>query len=282
MAANKADPLAATTHVVIGTRESGESIVYVPPGKGSKEFWKKVVRNQFLISLMGLYGGLACIVVGIVLVFSGVLGKGSWMAEAFGVSISDAPPGVVLFFIGLGMAQVTKFKVEVQRRKLQAAPRLSFLFGKSKETQAEIPEPPPDQGGLVDGVVVVGRTFLGRQGIEVPGGDVDEDFWTMVVSYQFFYSIAGFIGGFLNIIAGIVLFLNGTIGTSHWSADVLGMKFTDAAPGTVLMFIGLGFLHVTQYVIKIGDNRPRPNPGPLPPLKGAGSNPDDGQCQAGK
>src|SRR6185437_12688274 len=138
--------------VIVG-RQFSPSDVQVPPGKGSKEFWKSVVNYQFTMSLIGLYGGLACIVIGILMFLNGMLHGGAWTADAFGVAITDAAPGMVLFFIGLGLAQINKFTVKIH-------------------------------GGGSDGltpgsVLVVARNAIWQRGVEVPGDNVDDDFWKM-------------------------------------------------------------------------------------------------------
>lgn len=229
-------------NIFMGRSDYGPQKIIVPPGKGSKAFWKTVVRDQFLISIIGLYSGLACLLIGILLFLNGVLGGGHWMVDAFGITISDAAPGSVMFLIGLGMAQVTQFTVTINRSSADP--------------------------NVIGGIAVVGRNLFGKFGIEVPSEGVDEEFWTMVLKYQFYYSIAGFGAGWASIVGGLFMILSGFVGTSHWSVNMFGIEIHNAAPGTVLLFLGLGFLYVTQFTVKIGDpRRPGPNPGPLPPAK---------------
>ena len=88
----------------------------VPDNLG-RSFWKQTNRFHFIYSLFGLLIGAIFIILGIVLFFHGVGGSVSWTAKILGLEsqISDAPPGVVLFVVGLFVIFVTRYSVEAQK-----------------------------------------------------------------------------------------------------------------------------------------------------------------------
>lgn len=71
--------------------------------------------------------------------------------------------------------------------------------------------------------------------------------------HQLIYSIAGLALGFVCIIGGIALFLNGVAGATSWTAKVLGAesKISDAAPGAILFIVGLFVVLVTRYNLRV-------------------------------
>ena len=71
--------------------------------------------------------------------------------------------------------------------------------------------------------------------------------------HQLIYSITGLVLGLVCVIGGIVLFLNGVVGSTNWTANFLGVEsnISDAAPGAILFLVGLFIVFVTRYVIKI-------------------------------
>ena len=71
--------------------------------------------------------------------------------------------------------------------------------------------------------------------------------------HQLIYSMAGIVLGFICVIGGIVLFLNGVVGSTSWTAKILGAESTinDAAPGTILFIVGLFIIFITRYVVKV-------------------------------
>ncbi len=107
--------------------------------------------------------------------------------------------------------------------------------------------------------VIVGGNIIGG-GIEVPPEQVDKDFWRLVLLYQFWYSIAGLIAGLACVLGGVVLFLNGIDGLpgSQWTADVFGLKISDAAPGVVLFLIGLAVTEITRFTVRLAPRKPSP------------------------
>jgi hypothetical protein len=99
--------------VIVGNRIFGGA-VEVPESMANAEFWKQVIRYQFLYSVFGLISGLACILLGLVLIVNGVASDGHWTADILGVHLTDASPGVVLFIVGLLLPKVTAFTVRSQ------------------------------------------------------------------------------------------------------------------------------------------------------------------------
>jgi hypothetical protein len=97
--------------VIIG-RNIINNGVEIPAEVADKEFWQIVVRYQFWYSMFGLVSALSCILSGITLILNGIIGGGKWSANALGLVISDAPPGIALFFIGLIIASITSFSVK--------------------------------------------------------------------------------------------------------------------------------------------------------------------------
>lgn len=96
----------------------------MPAENVDKDLWNLALRYQFLYSLSGLVAGLACVLCGIFLFWNGIDGSdGKWTADAFGLRISNAAPGVALFFVGLALAQLTKFTVRIAPRRQAAKPK---------------------------------------------------------------------------------------------------------------------------------------------------------------
>ena len=71
--------------------------------------------------------------------------------------------------------------------------------------------------------------------------------------HHLIYSTAGLILGLICVIGGVVLFLNGVVGSTSWTAKVLGAQsdLSDAAPGAILFIVGLFVVFITRYVFKV-------------------------------
>lgn len=95
----------------------GKGGVEVPSTMDDPDFWKLTARYQLIYSFAGLIVGLAFVVAGVILFFHGVSGSTGWIAEAFGMksTLTDAPPGVVLFVAGFLVVAVTGFRVSSRR-----------------------------------------------------------------------------------------------------------------------------------------------------------------------
>ena len=81
----------------------------------------------------------------------------------------------------------------------------------------------------------------------------EQEFYRQAFRYKFIYSMAGLCLGFVSMIAGSVLFLNGIVGSTNWSAKILGNEsvITDAAPGAILFVVGLFVVIATRLKLKI-------------------------------
>lgn len=92
--------------------------IKVPPEVRDTQLWQRTILFQFVYSLCGLVLGLVCTFGGIALLLHGVAGKSSWTAALLGLEsdISDAPPGVILFIVGLLIVGVTRFRVTPAKR----------------------------------------------------------------------------------------------------------------------------------------------------------------------
>lgn len=100
--------------VIVGSRVFGGA-VEVPGDMINADFWKRVILYQFLYSMFGIIAGLACVVLGLLLIVNGFVNEGHWTAKIFGIELSDASPGVVLFVVGLLLPRVTAFSVRAER-----------------------------------------------------------------------------------------------------------------------------------------------------------------------
>lgn len=93
------------------------------PSSLGEGFWNRVLTLHFIYSTLGLLLGAACLAGGLLLFLRGVTGSSSWTSSVLGLrsNISDAPPGAVLFIVGILIILLTRFAVKVQR----TAPRRS-------------------------------------------------------------------------------------------------------------------------------------------------------------
>jgi hypothetical protein len=70
----------------------------------------KGIASRARYSMAGLILGLVCIIGGTILGYGGVAGKTKWTAKAFGFesTLTDAPPGVILFVVGIFVVLATR------------------------------------------------------------------------------------------------------------------------------------------------------------------------------
>ena len=89
----------------------------VPPSLNDPQTYQKFGLYQFIYSMFGLVLGLICMLGGIVLFLRGVAGSTSWTAKFIGIEshLSDSPPGVMLFVVGLFVVWVTRFTIKAQK-----------------------------------------------------------------------------------------------------------------------------------------------------------------------
>ncbi|TPM61244.1 hypothetical protein FJ959_08120 [Mesorhizobium sp. B2-2-4] len=137
------------------------------------------IKLKFAYSVFGLFLGFTSIVVGGALALYGALGKTSFVAKMVGfeTSLSDAPPGVVLFVVGLFMVRFTKFSVvehlktteEVLKNSLPAPMEFAAVASPVAPavTSSVPPEPPPAPPAPGPS-----RTGKSAKNITMRGGDV--------------------------------------------------------------------------------------------------------------
>jgi hypothetical protein len=80
-----------------------------------------------------------------------------------------------------------------------------------------------------------------------------EELLSKAISGEYSYGKLGLILGLASIIGGVILCLNGVVGSTSWTASVLGMKsqINDAAPGVVLFIVGLFMIWITKPNVKL-------------------------------
>ena len=84
---------------------------------------------------------------------------------------------------------------------------------------------------------------------DVKGEAIDKENLKHIADLQFKYSVVGLILWMASIILGCILLYVGITGESSFAANAVGMKteLNDAAPGTVLLIIGLLIIYVTRF-----------------------------------
>lgn len=106
----------------------------IPPEILDKDFWKMVVRYQFAYSMVGLGFALICLVCGMILFLHGISPDSShWSADIFGFKVNDAAPGIVLFLVGVAVAQFTRFDVSIKRLTSKKTGILSWFKGNQNQ-----------------------------------------------------------------------------------------------------------------------------------------------------
>lgn len=79
------------------------------------------------------------------------------------------------------------------------------------------------------------------------------DFANRALKFRFIYSFLGLIFGLTFALGGIVLCLNGVVGSTSWTAKILGAKseVSDATPGVILFIVGLFVVFITRFKVKL-------------------------------
>ncbi|MGO9572077.1 MAG: hypothetical protein ACLP5H_31530 [Desulfomonilaceae bacterium] len=95
----------------------------------------------------------------------------------------------------------------------------------------------------------IGKVTLPPDGGGVVGG--------MAVFLQSIYSILGLLVGLVFLVVGVLLFLVGITGSSHFIADFLGGKIdvSDAPAGVILAVLGFLIIWVTRFIVKMQGNK---------------------------
>jgi len=88
---------------------------------------------------------------------------------------------------------------------------------------------------------------------EIPAEVNDPALWGKVPRYQLIYSIIGLLLGFVSIVGGIILLMNGIWGSTNWTTKILGSEsvLTDATPGVILFVLGFFIVFATRFNIKV-------------------------------
>jgi len=91
------------------------------------------------------------------------------------------------------------------------------------------------------------RSFVVNQTHVDP--DTDSSTQLTLAKYELIYAIIGQVLGLVCIMGGLALFLNGIVGSTSWTAKIVGAesKITDAPPGAILFIVGLFLVFVTRY-----------------------------------
>ena len=91
-----------------------------------------------------------------------------------------------------------------------------------------------------------------RKEMTLPKKMEDPDTWKRIALFQFIYSLCGLLPGLICILGGIILLLNGIVGSTRWTAKIFGTEsdISDAAPGAILFIVGLFFVLITRFSAK--------------------------------
>ncbi|GEM_PF-1815978 len=92
----------------------GSRGVVVPPGSANDEFWSLAEKYQSYYSFSGMALGFLCEILGVLAVWVTHMAPHEWSVRLFDVQITNAPPGVVFFVIGVAIQEFTKFAVQVR------------------------------------------------------------------------------------------------------------------------------------------------------------------------
>lgn len=78
---------------------------------------------------------------------------------------------------------------------------------------------------------------------------------SQAIKNEYRYATLGLLLGLCAILGGAILALHGIVGQTSWMASLLGFesKINDAAPGTILVIVGIFFVFITKPHIKLGD-----------------------------
>lgn len=87
---------------------------------------------------------------------------------------------------------------------------------------------------------------------EIPYSAKPSHLWKKVALYQMIYSMTGLLIGLFCLISGMILFINGSLGTSSITAKIVGseININDTAPGGILFAVGLLIVLITKFTIK--------------------------------
>lgn len=75
---------------------------------------RRIVRYQFIYSIVGVIFGASSMILGSILLYMGLAGNSSFTAKMLGadITISDAGPGTILFIVGLFVIFISRFDIK--------------------------------------------------------------------------------------------------------------------------------------------------------------------------
>jgi len=88
-------------------------------------------------------------------------------------------------------------------------------------------------------------------------GSSSERLLLQAVRKEYSYGKLGLIFGIFVIIGGVVLGLHGVVGSTSWTASIMGLKseVNDATPGVVLFIVGLFMILMTKPKVNLKNMR---------------------------
>lgn len=95
------------------------------------------------------------------------------------------------------------------------------------------------------------------KGITPPPQFDDKKFWRSASIFQFIYSVGGLAVGLACVAGGILLFYRGVTGSTSWTAELLGISVSDAAPGVILFTVGLIIVWITKFNVGADKSEPK-------------------------
>jgi WXG100 protein secretion system (Wss), protein YukD len=97
--------------------------------------------------------------------------------------------------------------------------------------------------------LVLLRSVTAGGGPEIPRTVKSPRVWEAVLIYKLIYSLAGLALGAACLLGGTVLFVRGLVGSTTWTAKLLGFEsqVTDAAPGALLFVAGVFVVWATRF-----------------------------------
>jgi hypothetical protein len=229
---------------------SKSGIVVAPPM--TADFWRRVLRGQFIWCECWLLIAILCTICGAILELKGFRWVENWSVNILGLAMSNVTPGLTLMVMGLWAAKRAEFNVNQQEQP--PAPPAP-------------PEPTPDRSWFICRLLrkllrfIFGRkrfrpgyiTF-GAEGIVVPGGSADKQFWELAEQYQWWFSLTGMVGGFLCEVLGILAVWLSNLATPAWHASIAGIEIDNAPVGALLFLSGIALQEFTRYEVQESQN----------------------------
>jgi len=180
----------------------------------TEKFWVRVTLYKLVYAISGLFMGIACIVVGVILVLDKM--SGSTIESVSRAELISVTPWIILFIIGFFIIVVTRY---------------SKLSAKHEHFMIE-------------------RDFAPRSSIShrVAQEAASKRFWKTVNTFALVYSICGLISGAGLITGGIILSLRMITDSAGWAGHIF-----DGILGVMLFCVGLFVITITRYRVRARD-----------------------------